>query len=309
MGISNEVLHRVRAVAARQDWVVTAAQLRAAGAGPDSVRRMVRSGQWVPLARGRWWVGPDPRGPSLRSRLRAVLLGCGPRVVVAGPTAARLLGIQGLPRDDGALHFAVPPDSGTRSHQGRHVHHTSVPPEARMLLDGIPLTSPARTCADLLLALSREEAVSALDSALHQRLLAEADRRTVLAHLSGRRGAPQARARVPLADARAESPLETRIRLICLDGGLPPPVLQWRIRDPQQGWQFRIDLGWPDLLVGVEADGRSPHSAPAALYQDRFRQNRLAVLVPGLTLFRFTWADTYTPEIILTPLRQALRRT
>ncbi|WP_431046315.1 type IV toxin-antitoxin system AbiEi family antitoxin domain-containing protein [Streptomyces sp. P1-3] len=270
MGISHEVLHRVRAVAARQDWVVTTAPFRAAGARPDDVRRMVRSGQWVPLARGRCWVGADPCGPPLRSRVRAVLLGCGPRVVAAGLTAARLLGVQGLPRDDGALHFAAPSGHGLRSRVGRHVHRTNLPPGARMLLRGVALTTPARTCADLLLALPREEAVSALDSALHQRLLAEADRRTVLTHLSGRPGAPRARTWVPLADARAESPLETRIRLICLDGGLPPPVLQWRIQDPQQGWRFRIDLGWPARLVGVEADGRSAHGALPALYQDRF---------------------------------------
>ncbi|WP_431046317.1 hypothetical protein ACQUSR_31155 [Streptomyces sp. P1-3] len=38
--------------------------------------------------------------------------------------------------------------------------------------------------------------------------------------------------------------------------------------------------------------------------------NRLAVIVPGLTLLRFTWADTYAPETILAPPRQArFRRT
>ena len=95
--------------------------------------------------------------------------------------------------------------------------------------------------------------------------------------------------------------------LVFLDGGLPQPLLQWPIRDPQLGREFRIDLGWPTKLVGVEADGTSVHGSPRAIYQDRHRQNRLAALLPGLTLFRFTWADTYTPDTILIPLRQALQ--
>jgi hypothetical protein len=109
------------------------------------------------------------------------------------------------------------------------------------------------------------------------------------------------------ADGRAESPLETRIRLLALDGGLPPPVLQWRIQDPDHGCHYRIDLGWPQFLLGLEADGLGPHGTPQALYRDRHRQNRLATLLPGLTLLRFTWADTYRPDVMLRSIRQALR--
>lgn len=307
MTISGEVLRNVRALAAKQDWVVTTAQLRANGAERADLRRMTRAGQWLPLTRGSYWLGRDARGPSLRARLRGLLLTCDSQAMAAGPTAARLLGIQGLPPDDGTLHVAVP--HGTiRSRPGVHVYRTPVPDHARTTLRGIPLTTPARTCADLLLQLPRTEAVSMLDSALHQGVFTSADRLTLPAHLSGRPGASRARAWLPLADARAESPLETRIRLICLDGGLPPPVLQWRIPDPAQNRTYRIDLGWPAHLIGIEADGQGPHGTPQALYQDRFRQNRLATLVPGLTLLRFTWADTYRPGSILIPLRQALQR-
>ncbi|MFB7457403.1 hypothetical protein [Streptomyces sp. NPDC056188] len=306
MTISSEILRRVRATASLQDWVVTAPQLRAAGADWNTVRRMTRSGQWVPLTRGSYWVGRDDHGPSLRSRVRGALLTCGPHVVAAGPTAARLLGIQGLPRDDGTLHLATPPGREIRSRPGIRVHRTPLCPTARTALHGIPLTTPTRTCADLLLQLPRVEAVSVLDSALHQGLLSQGDLLAIPAHLSGRPHAPRARAWLRLADGRAESPLETRVRLICLDDGLPPPLLQWHIPDPQQGRSYRIDLGWPTHLVGVEADGKAPHSLPQALYQDRLRQNRLATLLPGLTLLRFTWSDTHHPPSILRPLRQAL---
>ena len=308
MMISDQVLRRLRALAGPQDWVVTAAQLREAGVDKNKARRIVRSGQWMRLARGSFWVSPAAGEPSLRARVRAVLLGCGPEVVAAGPTAARLLGIQGLPRDDGTVHLAVPPGHMARPRQGVRVRRVAVLAHARMVMRGIPMTNPARTCADLLLELPRVEAVSTLDSALQLGLLGHAGCDEVAAHLSGRHGAQQARDRLSLADGRAESPLETRVRLVCLDGGLPLPLLQWRIWDPQYGYTFRIDLGWPQQLVGVEADGKSPHALPQAVYKDRFRQNRLAALVPGLALFRFTWADTYSPDAILFPLRQALRR-
>ncbi|MFF7140631.1 type IV toxin-antitoxin system AbiEi family antitoxin domain-containing protein [Streptomyces nodosus] len=307
MTASSEVLRRVHATAAQQDWVVTIPQLKSAGADRNTVRRMLRSGQWVPLARGSYWVVRDDRGPSLRTRVRGALLTCGPQVVAAGPTAARLLGIQGLPKDDGTLHLAAPPGHEIRSRPGIRVHRTTISPTTRMTLRGIPLTTPVRTCADLLLHLPRMEAVSVLDSALHQGLLTDLDLLAIPPLLSGRPGAPRARTWLPLANAQAESPLETRVRLICLDGGLPPPVLQWRILDPIQGCSYRIDLAWPTHLVGIEADGKAPHSTPRALYQDRSRQNRLSTLLPALTLLRFTWPDTYHPPSILIPLRQALR--
>ena len=308
MKISDDVWLRIQAVAARQDWVMTAAQLSECGVDRNKARRMARAGHWVHLARGSYWVGRHSGGPSLHARVRAVLLGCGPQVVAAGPTAARLHGIQGLPKDDGTLHLAAPNGHEVRSRKAIHVRRTTVLPSDCMLIRGIPLTNPARTCADLLLELPRVEAVSTLDSALQLGLLGHAGCHDVAAHLSGRHGAQQARDRLSLADGRAESPLETRVRLVCLDGGLPLPLLQWRIWDPQYGYTFRIDLGWPQQLVGVEADGKSPHALPQAVYKDRFRQNRLAALVPGLALFRFTWADTYSPDAILFPLRQALRR-
>ena len=307
MKISDDVWLRIQAVAARQDWVMTAAQLSECGVDRNKARRMARAGHWVHLARGSYWVGRHSGGPSLHARVRAVLLGCGPQVVAAGPTAARLHGIQGLPKDDGTLHLAAPNGHEVRSRKAIHVRRTTVLPSDCMLIRGIPLTNPARTCADLLLELPREEAVSVLDSALNQGLLSQSDRQLVLAHLSGRKGARRARTWLDLAVDRAESPLETRLRLACLDGGLPPPVLQWPIRDPDSGQQFRIDLGWPSQLVGLEADGISVHASPAALYQDRHRQNRLAALVPGLKLFRCTWADTYTPDTILNTLRHALQ--
>ncbi|TKA08386.1 type IV toxin-antitoxin system AbiEi family antitoxin domain-containing protein [Actinacidiphila oryziradicis] len=304
----SEVLRAIRAQAACQDGVVTSTQLQTAGTEPAYLRRIVRAGRWVPLARGSYWVTVAPDGPSLRTRVRAVMLSYGSRVVAVHETAARLYGIEGLPKDDGILQLAVLTGHSMRGRPGVAISRLDLPPEAYHVVNGIRLTTPARTCADLLWRMDRPHAVSMLDSALHKGVLGPGDRSAVAAQLWNRPNAEQARSWLDLADPRAESPLETRVRLACLDDGLPSPVLQWRIPDPHQRSDWRIDLGWPAQLVGLEADGREEHDKPEALHRDRFRQNRLVTLVPGLTLLRVTWADTYAPGPFLSRLREALGR-
>ncbi len=51
----------------------------------------------------------------------------------------------------------------------------------------------------------------------------------------------------------------------------------------------RIDLAYPDRLLGIEADGRVWHSGRSDFSRDRRRANRLAAL--GWTLLRYCWAD------------------
>ena len=73
----------------------------------------------------------------------------------------------------------------------------------------------ARTVADAGLELDRYAALALLDSALHQRWLRTEDLGLVDRLALGRRGSLAFRALLPLADARAESALESRKMLIC----------------------------------------------------------------------------------------------
>ncbi|MDG4836051.1 DUF559 domain-containing protein [Micromonospora sp. WMMD967] len=120
----------------------------------------------------------------------------------------------------------------------------------------------------------------------------------------GRRGAVAARAYLAEADGRAQSPLETRSRLRCVDGRVPPDALQLEVRD-DDGYLLGIgDLGWRGPRVIAEADGRDAHGAPEAAFADRRRQNRL--VNAGWTILRFTWQDTLHPEYIPETVRQAI---
>ncbi|MFI6782484.1 hypothetical protein [Micromonospora sp. NPDC050276] len=169
---------------------------------------------------------------------------------------------------------------------------------------GIPATSPLRTVLDVILRVDRYPAVSVLDSALNQCRIGPAHLATIPDLIRGRRGAVVARACLAEADGRAQSPLETRSRLRCVDGRVPPDTLQLEVRD-DDGYLLGVgDVGWRGPRVIAEADGRDAHGTPEAVYADRRRQNRL--VNAGWTILRFTWQDTLHPDYIPHTVRQAI---
>jgi very-short-patch-repair endonuclease len=95
-----------------------------------------------------------------------------------------------------------------------------------------------------------------------------------------------------LADARSESALETRVRLVLVFAGLTPEVLQLNVFDRDGRWIARVDMAWPSKRLVVEADGREYHDRLEALHADRDKQNRIASA--GWTVLRFTWFDVTT---------------
>jgi very-short-patch-repair endonuclease len=64
------------------------------------------------------------------------------------------------------------------------------------------------------------------------------------------------RAALDLADAGAESPKETELRLLLVRDGLPRPVTQIKVG------RRRIDMGWPQWKVAVEYDGEHHWTDP-----------------------------------------------
>jgi hypothetical protein len=58
-----------------------------------------------------------------------------------------------------------------------------------------------------------------------------------------------------LVDGGAESPQESRLRLMLVRGGLPMPQTQIVFSDDLGNARIRVDMGWPEWKVGVEYDG------------------------------------------------------
>lgn len=78
----------------------------------------------------------------------------------------------------------------------------------------------------------------------------------------------------------AESPMETRLRWLLLQAGLPPPQVQARLSFG------RADLYYPSARLVIEYDGANHRDR---LTEDNRRQNVL--LKAGFRLLRFTAAD------------------
>ncbi|MFW6640934.1 type IV toxin-antitoxin system AbiEi family antitoxin domain-containing protein [Nocardiopsis algeriensis] len=292
------------ATASGQYGTVSWAQARECGLTRTDVKRLTRRGEWLNPHRGVYVVRAlVPEARSLE-RLRCVALAAqfalGPRACAAGPTAARLWGMQGLERWDGReVHIVVPGRDPSRRPNGIVLRGWDVSPQETTVLGGLRVTTPGRTLCDVLPGLDRETAVCLMDSTLNQGLLGREDIPGLDERMRGRRGCVGVRRWWNLADGRAQSPLETRIRLICQDGGLPPDELQRRFTDRDGRTVAVVDFWWEGLRLIGEADGIGPHSTPRALARDRERQNALQALYPDVRIARFTWADLRRPGYVL----------
>lgn len=71
----------------------------------------------------------------------------------------------------------------------------------------------------------------------------------------GARGIRQLRDLLPLVDGGAESPRETRTRLLLLDAGLPRPATQIPAVDARGRLVRMLDMGWEEFKVAAEYDG------------------------------------------------------
>jgi hypothetical protein len=105
-----------------------------------------------------------------------------------------------------------------------------------------------------------------------------------------------------LADGLAESPQETRVRLLLHRSPLPDPVAQFTVRDGGRR-VARVDFAWPEHRLALEYDG-AWHGEPGQFRRDRDRLNRLTAA--GWRVIFVTAADLRSPDALLRRIAQAL---
>jgi len=141
--------------------------------------------------------------------------------------------------------------------------------------------------------------------ALQKRLVHLQQLRAHAASSARRKGIAQLRRVVELAEPAAESPMETRLRLLLVFAGLPRPEAQVPLHDSRGRFLGRPDLYYPAQRLVLEYDGSGHRQS---LSDDNRRQNRL--LTAGLRLLRFTASDVLrTPELVVAQVRAALAAT
>lgn len=162
-----------------------------------------------------------------------------------------------------------------------------------------------RTVLDVARTSPPDEGVVAADAALHAGACTRDELRAALAACRGRTGVALARRAVELCRAGAESPMETRLRLLVVRAGLPEPVLQHRVQ-PSIG-ELRLDQAWPDRQLCLEYDGYDPHTTRHAFARDRVRWRALAAV--GWQIHPVTYAGVRHPARLVAELRSALGRS
>jgi hypothetical protein len=217
----------------------------------------------------------------------------------SGVTAAWLHGIDVSPYP---IEATVADDAGISARAGLILRRAILPECDVVRARSMRTTAIARTIADISLRLIVSEAVVITDAALHAGLI-DIERLDAWARSHARRrGIRRLRRVIELAEPAAESPMETRLRLLLVMAGLPWPLAQVSICDRFGEFAGRPDLYYEPERLGIEYDGDVHRSALAA---DNRRQNKLQSA--GVRLLRFTASDVLgNPASVITQVRAEL---
>lgn len=202
-----------------------------------------------PVLTGVYVRADQPVDFAQRSRALGVAY---PQGVLSGWSAATLHGYRYAP-DDPEPEIVLPAPARRRAGV-RFRYDTLLPGESDDVL-GYELTSHLRTAYDLGRRLPFDSAVEAVDGLCNLGLCDPKDLLVMAEQHRGDRGLKQFRRVVAVADPGAESPWETRTRLLVVRAGFPTPESQVRLVDERGRLVARVDLAWPRHRVVLEYDG------------------------------------------------------
>ncbi len=268
-------------------------EARAAGLTLSSLK----SQEWKRLGSELYcWRGLPPDPWLILDAWRRLL---GDTVTFSSRSAAWLHGLDVNPVNPVAV--TAPSDSALRSCHGLTVRRCDLGTDEVVTARGLRGTSIHRTLRDICLGEPPVEALVTLDSALRSRI---ADREALWRYalsVNGLPGSRRMRQLIPLVEP-AESPMETRLRWLFIQAGLPRPQVQAELFDSAEQFIARVDLYYPNASLVIEFDGGIHREH---LVADARRQNQL--INAGFTVLRFTGPDlNYRPEHVVAEVRHAL---
>ena len=207
----------------------------------------------------------------------AAVLACGDRAALSHGSAAALWDLLDSPA---VVHVTVPGSSGRRRRRGIRVHRSiHFGDEQTTRRRGIPVTTPARTLADIRRTLPPARYAKALREAEFLRLPIDAS----------------------LGADRTRSELEARFLALCRRHRLTRPRVNVRIGP------YVVDFAWLKRRLVVEVDGYRAHGTRSSFEADRARDAELKLR--GYEVIRFTWsALAERPREVAATVRALLAR-
>ena len=301
--------------------IVTRSDAMAGGMTGDQIRQRVRRGLWTALDRATYLIHADvPDDPFVAARrghvdrcVAAVRRHPGSAIGFGSCAVAR-----GLPLVTGvpSLGQLIVPDGGwTGIRSGVRYRAMQVEPGHLTDLDvhgdgtTVPVTTAARTLADVARTMSPADAIAAGDAALRAGMTTADEVLRVLTGMWHVRGCRTAMPLVALWNPRRETALESWSALRFWEWGLPDPTPQVDFHD-EEGFIGRVDFYWDEFGVIGEADGRSKYAEPGALYAEKRREDRLRRAAGCREVVRWGWMDLRPPHdrALLARLSASLRR-
>lgn len=304
MGDSAE--DRIVELASGQHGVVARRQLISAGLTSRQVEERLRTNRLRRVHQGVYILGSlagalePPRAP-----LMAAQLACGPGALISHAHAAALRDLLPEPSRSEPVHVLVPGGRSPARRPGIAAHRAErlVAGEATAV-DGIPVTSPLRTVADLSGLVSGRDLERAVARAERSGLVRHAELEELVARHQGRPGACLLRAVIPREGGAklTRSEAESRFLELVRGTGLPEPEVNAQVHG------YEVDFYWADAGVVVEIDGFEYHRYRTSFDADHRRDTTL-FSAAGIRVLRFTWQQVVDePKPTLVALVRALGR-
>ncbi|MGO9507448.1 MAG: endonuclease domain-containing protein [Mycobacterium sp.] len=236
--------------------------------------------------------------PSLEQRIVAAWLWSHRRATIAGAAAAALHGAKWIP-DDVPVELMY---ANARAPQGVRTRRDVLSAGEAQFIGGRAVTTPERTAFDIGRRGAVRSAVARLDS-LARATGFKVDHVLGLAKRhSGSPGLRRLETALALVDPGAQSPRESYLRLLLIDGGLPRPQTQIPVLGADGIPVAYLDLGWEEYMVAVEYDGDHHRTDRHQYVKDVRRLEMLRAM--GWIIVRVVAEDR--PADILRRVREAL---
>lgn len=275
------------------------------------MRARIRAGTLRKVAPGVYTDEAVGRFPEDRHRQAARGYALLSRLPLSHVSAAALHGLPLPGADLSHVHFSRPGSSGGRTCGPRRVHACPLDPAWATTVDGIAVTTVARSVIDVGRSEPLACAVAAADAALGRNACTGAELVAALGSVKGHTGVVRARAVLRWCDGRSESPGEslTRMALRPLSTGMHPQV---EIFDGTGCFVARADGAGPTRGVLWEYDGEQKYSrllrpgqdVTTVLLAERRREQRLVEL--GWAVVRVVRSDLQDESALRARFQAAL---
>jgi very-short-patch-repair endonuclease len=252
----------------------------------------LRSTAWRRLFRGIYADSDLPDSVALRIRGATLLIPTA--AAFSGRTAAYLHGATELADVRNPVEISVPTGVRFGPIAGLRIRQVQLPGTDVQEVKRRRCTTGLRTALDIARLEPLTEAVAALDVLLARAVVGKGELGESAAQDTGR-GSRRVRQAVGLADPRAESQQESRLRVLLALAGLTPEP-QYSVRDGDGNFVARVDLAFPEHKLAVEYDG-AWHGDRDQFARDRRRLNRL--VAAGWTVLHVTAADLRDPASLV----------